>query len=74
MKNKIDKSRHLACIQQENENGVAYGCHDVPIILRQPKFKKSQSINTSYNECKKVFEPMFVIESKRSEKNQTMKF
>ena len=34
--NKIDKSRHLACIHQENRNAVVYGCRDVAIILRKP--------------------------------------
>ena len=43
MKNKIDKLCYLACIQQENRNAVAYDCLDVAIILRQLKFKKSQS-------------------------------
>ena len=43
VKNKIDEFRHLACIQQENLNDVAYDCRDVAIILRQLKFKNSQS-------------------------------
>ena len=38
VKNKIDKFRHLACIQEENRNAVAYDCRDVAIILRQLKF------------------------------------
>ena len=45
VKNKTDKSRHLACIQLENLKDVAYGCHDVAIILRQPKFKKSYRVS-----------------------------
>ena len=46
VKNEIDKFRHLAYIQKENRNAVAYDCRDVAIILRQLKFKKSQSTNT----------------------------
>ena len=65
--NEIDKFRHLACIQKENRNAVANDCSDVAIILRQLKFKKSQSTNTFHNERKKVFEPMFVLESKRKD-------
>ena len=58
---------------------MAYGCHDTAIILRQPKFKKSQSINTFHNQCKKVFEPMFVLKRKEKDKvlnvlNHIMKF
>ena len=68
VKNKIDKFRHLACIQYENRNAVAYDCRDVAIILRQLKFKKSQSTNTSIMNEKKVFEPMFVLKSKREDK------
>ena len=49
-KNKIDKFRHLAFIQVENRNAVAYDCRDVAIILRQLKFKKSQSTNTFHHE------------------------
>ena len=48
--NKMDKFRHSACIQEENRNAVAYNCRDVAIILRQLKFKKSQSTNTFHNE------------------------
>ena len=44
---------------------MAYDCRDVAIILRQLKFKKSQSTNTFHYERKKAFEPMFVLESKR---------
>ena len=35
VKNKIDKFHHLACIQYENRNAVAYDCRDVTMILRQ---------------------------------------
>ena len=66
--NKIDKFRHLACIQKENRNVVAYDCRDVAMILRQLKFKKSQGPHTFHYERKKVFEPMFVFESKRIDK------
>ena len=52
VKNKIDKFRHLACIQQENQNAVAYDYRDVAIKLRQLKFKKSQSAHTFHNEQK----------------------
>ena len=68
VKNKIDEFRHLACIQQENRNAVAYDCLDVAIILRQLKFKKSQSTHTFHNERKTNFETMFVFESKRQDK------
>ena len=44
---------------------MAYDCHVVKIILRQLKLKNSQSTNTFHNERKKVFEPMFVLKSKR---------
>ena len=47
---KIDELCHLACIQQENRNVVAYDCRDVAIILRKLKFKKSQSTHTIHNE------------------------
>ena len=50
VKNEIDMFRHLACILKENRNAVAYDCRDVAIILRQLKFKKSQSTNTFHNE------------------------
>ena len=68
MKTKIDELRHLAFIQQENRNAVAYDCRDVAIILKQLKLKKSQSTHTFHNERKKVFEPMFVLESKGKDK------
>ena len=68
VKSKIDKFRHLACIQYENRNAVAYDCRDVAIILRQLKLKKSQSTHTFHYERKNVFEPMFVRESKRKDK------
>ena len=50
---------------------MAYDYRDVGIILRQLKFKKSQSPHTFHYEQKKVFEPMFVLESKRKDKNKT---
>ena len=68
VKNKIDKFRHLACIQKENRNAVAYDCRDIAIIPRLLKFKKSQSIHTFHNERKKVFEPMIVLESRGKDK------
>ena len=74
VKNKIDKFRHLVCIQQENRNAVANDSRDVAIILRQLKFKKSQNTHTFLNERKKVFEPMFVLESKRKEKIKSLSF
>ena len=45
---------------------------DVVIILRQLKFKKSQSTNTFHHEPKKVFEPMFVLESKRKDSHEVL--
>ena len=68
VKNKIDKFLYLACIQYENRNAVASNCRDVAIILRQLKLKKSQGTHTFHYERKKVFEPMFVLESKRKDK------
>ena len=68
VKNKIDKFRHLACIRYEIRDAVAYNCRNVAIILRQLKFKKSQSTNTFHYERKKVFKLMFVPESKRKDK------
>ena len=53
VKNKMNKFCHLACIQNENQNAVAYDCRYVAKILRQLKFKKSQSTNTLHNERKK---------------------
>ena len=69
VKNKIDKFRHLACIQEENRNAVAYDYSDVVIILRQLKLRRSQSTHTFHNEQKKVFEPMFVLERKKTKSN-----
>ena len=66
--NKIDRFRHLACVQKENRNAAAYDCRDVAITLKQLKFKKSQSTNTFHNERKKTFEPMFVLERQWKEK------
>ena len=74
VKNKLDEFRHLACFQQENLNAAAYDCPDDAIILRQPKFKRSQSTHTFHNERKKVFKPMFVLESKRKDKNKSRRF
>ena len=74
VKNKLDEFRHLACFQQENLNTAAYDCPDVAIILRQPKFKRSQSTRTFHNERKKVFKPMFVPESKRKDKIKSRRF
>ena len=41
----IDMSRYLPCIQDENQNGVAYGCRSSTRILRQLQILKSQSYN-----------------------------
>ena len=69
VKNKIDKFHHLACIQKENQNAVAYECRDVAIILRQLKFKKSQSTNTFHNERTDVSS-----RKQKERQNQIMKF
>ena len=53
---------------------MAYGYRDVTIILRHPNFKKSQSTNAFHNVRKKVFKPMFVLESTKKTQNQIMKF
>ena len=52
VKNNFDKFGNFACIQYENRNAVAYDCRDVAIIMRQLKFKKSQSTHTFHNEQK----------------------
>ena len=36
MKNKIDKSCHIACIYLENRNAVVYEYRDVALILILP--------------------------------------
>ena len=53
---------------------MAYDCREVVIILRQLKLKKSQSTHTFHNERKKVFEPMFVLESKMKDKIKSRSF
>ena len=74
MKNAIDKSLDLARIQKEKRNAVANGCRDVAIILRHPKFKKSQRINTFHTERKKVYKPMIVLENTRKDKIKSISF
>ena len=74
LKNEIDKFRHLACIQLENWNAVAYDCRDVAMILRQLKFKKSQSTNTFHNERKKSFRADVCSWKQNERQNQIMKF
>ena len=69
VKNKIDKFRHLACIQEENRNTAAYDCRDVAIILRQLKLKKSQSTNTFHYERKKVSNPCLFLKVKGKTKS-----
>ena len=66
VKNKIDKFRHLACIQKENRNAVAYDCRDVAIVLRQLKLKKklSQSPHTIHNERKMFSNRCFILKAK----------
>ena len=73
LKNEIDKFRHLACVQKENRNAVAYDCHDVKIILRQLKFKKPQSTNTFHNE-RKSFRTDIRSWKQKERQNQIMKF
>ena len=53
---------------------MAYDCRDVAIILRQLKFKKSQSTDTLHNERKKVFKLMFVLKSKGKDKIKSRSF
>ena len=62
--NNFDKFRPLACIQYENRNAVAYDCRDVAIILRQPKFKKSQSTHSFHNERNRFSNRWFFLEAK----------
>ena len=73
VKNLIDKFRHLAYIQLENRNGGAYDCRGVAIILRQLKFKKSQSTYTIHNERKKFSYRCLFLKAKERQ-NQNMKF
>ena len=69
VKNKIDKFRHLACILLENRNALAYDCRDLAIILRQLKFKKSQSTNTFHNEQKKFSNRCLFLKAKGTTKS-----
>ena len=69
VKNKIDKFCHLASIQKENRNAVAYDCRDVVIILRQLKFKKSQSTNTFHNERKRVLNRCLFMKKETTKSN-----
>ena len=69
VKNEIDKFRHLACIQKENRKAVAYECRDVAIILRQLKFKKSQSAFTFHNERKKFSNRCLFLKAKGKTKS-----
>ena len=52
---------------------MAYDCRDVAIILRQLKFKKSQSTHTFHTE-RYFFEPMFVLESKKKDRIKSWGF
>ena len=74
VKNKIDKFRHLACIQQENRTAVAYDCRDVALILRQLKFKKSQSPPYLPLWTKKSFRTDVCSWKQKEKQNQIMKF
>ena len=65
VKNKIDKFGHLACIQ----NAMAYDCRDVAIILRQLKFKKSQSTNTFHYERKRFLNRCLFLKAKGETKS-----
>ena len=75
MKNEIDKFRHLACIQFEKQNAVAYDCRDVAINLRQLELKKkSQSTNTFHSERKKSFRVDVRSQKHKERQSQIMKF
>ena len=69
VKNKIDKFRHLACIQKENRNAMAYDCGDVAIILSQLKFEKSQSTIPSIMNEKKFSNRCFFLKAKGKTKS-----
>ena len=47
---------------------MAYDCRDVAIILRQLKFKKSQSTNTFHNERKKFLNRCLLLKDDRKTK------
>ena len=51
MKKEIDKFHHLACIQKENQNSVAYDCRDVAIRVVLKKMQQKCDIggqNSNY--------------------------
>ena len=66
--NAIDKSLYLPCIQHKNQNGVAYGCRAVTIILRQPPLLKSYGYNTSHAMQKIFLKPISVFKSRMENK------
>ena len=68
-KNKIDKSRQLACIQYKNQNAVAYGCRDVVRILRQPNFKKSHIVSIPYIMSAKKFSNKYPFSKDKGKTN-----
>ena len=69
VKNKIDEFRHLAGIQLENQNAVPYNCRDVALILRQLKFKKSQSTHSIMNEKKFLNRCLFLKAKGKTKSN-----
>ena len=69
VKNKIDTLRHLAFMQYENRNAVAYDCRDVAVILRQLKFKKSQIPIPSIKNEKKFSNRCLFLKAKGKKKS-----
>ena len=60
--NEFDKFRHLACIQKENRNAVAYDCRDnsnskshrvpIPFIINEKKFSNRCSFSKAKGKTK----------------------
>ena len=56
-----DQSKHI-------NMAINLGCRDLAIILRQSKFKNSQSTNTFHNERKKRFSNLCLISKANGKK------
>ena len=72
MNNKVDKSRHLACIHYDNQNTLVYGCRDITIIWIQPYSKRHSVPIPSIKSAKKFLNQCLFSKAKWKE-NQIMK-
>ena len=63
----MDKPRYLACVQHENQNGVACGCPASTGILRQPTFCKVTKVQF-LKFYAKTFYLIFVFNNRREDK------